>query len=139
MNMEDSTDDYDLQYMPVDISSGTLLDLDEESDLDDTLEELVNQTLMNDINSDKIVILGGRSCNAYANKATWLLKDNGIAHKYYDIRERGYLSDLYKLTGTSRMDQVFMNGKYFGGYEDLLKYVEDLNRPRGGSRRVRKI
>lgn len=60
----------------------------------------------------------------YSTKVVELLKKNGETNiEIIDIVERQLIMEFYK-QGLSRTPAVFRNGKYFGGYQDIIGFFQ---------------
>ncbi|KII67004.1 Glutaredoxin-2, mitochondrial [Thelohanellus kitauei] len=71
----------------------------------------------------KVVIYGKRTCS-YCDKVRQLFDDESIGYKYIDLDSSPLttIKDLIWYTRVSTVPQVFVDGKFVGGYTDVLKH-----------------
>lgn len=67
-------------------------------------------------------VYGSRNC-PWCDKAVALLKKNGHSVAYMDVGENKYL----RAPEWKTVPQIYDVGYHVGGYEDLVKYLEDGN------------
>lgn len=69
------------------------------------------------------VMFGRQGCE-YCVMANDLLKRNGQDVKYFDVRQEPVLKEFMELSGMPMtVPQLFLNGHWMGGYEDLHSYL----------------
>ena len=75
-----------------------------------------------------IVIYGAEYCN-FCQKAKELAESYGIPYVYKDITDGGeyYLELNEKVENFRTIPQIWMYNKYIGGYNDLVKEIEETN------------
>jgi len=73
------------------------------------------------VKSPKIIIYSISSC-PYCIKAKQLLKDNAMPYTEI-IVTNAIKQQLIKKTGVTTVPQIFINGKFIGGYSDLSKML----------------
>lgn len=61
----------------------------------------------------------------YCDRATALLRSKGIQFEERKIGDGYTKEELLEAVPTARsVPQIFINDRYIGGYDDLLKYIE---------------
>ena len=64
----------------------------------------------------------------YCSKAKSVLDDRKIPHKYYYVGEHvGIDFVLETFPGVKTVPIIEVNGKYIGGYLELLQYIEETS------------
>lgn len=75
-----------------------------------------------------IVIYGAEWCT-FCQKAKELAEQYGIPYTYKDITDGGeyYLELNEKIENFRTVPQIWMYNKYIGGYNDLVKEIQETN------------
>lgn len=96
------------------------------SDADTMLKHLVPKAV-----TPKDVLIIGREGCAHCARAKKLLEEKGLAYDEVKATPR----NLRAATGKSTTPQIFIDGKYIGGADELETYLEkDRSQPLGASR-----
>jgi len=71
----------------------------------------------------------------YCDKAKALLENNGIKYEERNIMSEEWSKEqlLEAVPGARTVPQIFLNGEYVGGYNELYNYYEDHNMFTGSS------
>jgi glutaredoxin 3 len=76
---------------------------------------------------NNVIIYTINNC-IYCNLAKELFKKNNINYKEINVeKDINLFNDLLKLTGCKTVPQIFINEKFVGGYNDLVKFLNDKN------------
>lgn len=75
------------------------------------------------VKKDNIVIFSKPDCN-FCNKAKKLLKDKGMEYQDIEVGKEITPSAVIGLTGGKSVPQIFINGKYVGGSEELELFLK---------------
>ena len=69
-------------------------------------------------------IITRENCS-YCDKAKDLLKERGDSYEAYLYTEHPMLSKVMKRAGLDTVPQIWYNGRYIGGYSDLVEYFKE--------------
>lgn len=72
-----------------------------------------------------IQIYGKPKCK-YCDMAKALLTNKGIEYSYIDIMQDEGAMDMIVDAGLKSVPQIFNGDTHIGGYEDLVKYLEEM-------------
>lgn len=72
-----------------------------------------------------VVVWSKYNCT-YCDQAKAVLKQKGIAFEERKIGDGWTKEELLEAVPTARtLPQIFIDGKLIGGYQDLVKYIEE--------------
>tara|TARA_R100001463_G_scaffold35572_1_gene77284 strand:+ start:130 stop:372 length:243 start_codon:yes stop_codon:yes gene_type:complete len=72
---------------------------------------------------EAFTLIGKTDCMA-CSKASGLIRDRGGVVNYYAINKAKWIVDLMKKANIMTVPQIWNEeGKYIGGYDDLVKYL----------------
>ena len=86
------------------------------------VQNITVKTVDEAIASANIVVFGTSWC-PWCKRALALLDRLGIAHCFFDVEKFPELSPKSR-TGQQTVPQVFVNRKFIGGYESLVRYLK---------------
>lgn len=75
-----------------------------------------------------IEVYGKPNCK-YCDMAKALLTNKGVEYSYIDIMQDEDAMDMIVDAGLKSVPQIFNGDTHIGGYEDLVKYLEDYIEP----------
>lgn len=70
------------------------------------------------------VILSRPDCG-WCNKAKNFITSRGDTYQEFDIYENAQLREFLKANGVATVPQIFEDGEWIGGFEDLQAWVMD--------------